>query len=132
MEMEPSWPCSSGTAPNGSVRAFESGSKRQHDVFWLREELGIGQVQAGHGCWEWLVKISQTHDGSRSDSTICSRKVAADRIGFDDPGATGSNPKMILAKAAELADALSLLNVRSRGRRQNTAAMIQEIVSRND
>jgi hypothetical protein len=37
-----------------------------------------------------------------------------------------------LQRAAELADALSLLNVRSRGRRQNTAAMIQEIVSRND
>jgi hypothetical protein len=37
-----------------------------------------------------------------------------------------------LQRAAELADALSLLNVRSRGRRQNTAAMIQEVVSRND
>jgi hypothetical protein len=37
-----------------------------------------------------------------------------------------------LQQAAELADALSLLNVRSRGRRQNTAAMIQEIASRND
>jgi hypothetical protein len=37
-----------------------------------------------------------------------------------------------LRKLAEMADALSLLNVRSRGRRQNTAAMIQGFVSRND
>jgi hypothetical protein len=33
---------------------------------------------------------------------------------------------------AEWADTLAALNVRSRGRRQNTAAMIQGFVSRND
>ena len=37
-----------------------------------------------------------------------------------------------LQKVAEWADALAALNVRSRGRRQNTAAMIQGFVSRND
>jgi len=38
-----------------------------------------------------------------------------------------------LQQVAKLADTLSLLNVRSRGRRQNfQGAMIQEIVSRND
>jgi predicted N-formylglutamate amidohydrolase len=37
-----------------------------------------------------------------------------------------------LQEQAEWADALSLLNVRSRGRRQNTAAMIQGFASRND
>ena len=36
------------------------------------------------------------------------------------------------SRSPEWADALSLLNVRSRGRRQNTAAMIQGFVSRND
>ena len=37
-----------------------------------------------------------------------------------------------LQEIAELADTLAALNVRSRGRRQNTAAMIQGFVSRND
>ena len=37
-----------------------------------------------------------------------------------------------LQEQADWADALAALNVRSRGRRQNTAAMIQGFVSRND
>ena len=37
-----------------------------------------------------------------------------------------------LQEIAGWADALAALNVRSRGRRQNTAAMIQGFVSRND
>jgi hypothetical protein len=36
------------------------------------------------------------------------------------------------SELAEWADTLAALNVRSRGRRQNTAAMIQGFVSRND
>ena len=37
-----------------------------------------------------------------------------------------------LRELAKWADALSALNVRSRGRRQNHAAMVQGFVSRND
>jgi len=37
-----------------------------------------------------------------------------------------------IQQLADWADALAALNVRSRGRRQNTAAMIQGFVSRND
>ena len=61
---------------------------RQSDVGWLRDELGFGQVRAGHGCWEWLVKDqSQARMASASDSTICSRQSAADRDRLADSGA---------------------------------------------
>ena len=105
---------------------------RQLDVAWLRDDLGIGQVQAGHGCWEWLVK-------DQSQAQWLLRAIR--------PFARVKAPQVDLAlqilehrvesvedlrELAEMADALSLLNVRSRGRRQNTAAMIQGFVSRND
>jgi len=105
---------------------------RQCDVSWLREEFGVGRIQAGHGCWEWLVKdqsdVRWLLEATRPFARVKARQIAIalgileHRIGSRDD----------LVKAAEQADALSLLNVRSRGRRQNTAAMIQEIISRND
>jgi hypothetical protein len=105
---------------------------RQCDVSWLREELGIGRVQAGHGCWEWLVKNQsdvrwllqaiQPFARVKARQTDIALAILYFRIDSIHE----------LQQAAELADALSLLNVQSRGRRQNTAAMIQEIASRND
>ena len=134
MEMEPSWPYSNGTGPNGfGARVWVKATQlRQTDVAWLREELGIGQVQAGHGCWEWLVKDQsqarwflqtiQPFARVKAQQIEIALRILEHRTdSFDD-----------LQEMAEWADALSLLNVRSRGRRQNTAAMIQGFVSRND
>ena len=105
---------------------------RQHDVAWLRDELGIGQVQAGRGCWEWLVK-DQSHarwlvEAIRPFAGVKARQIEIALAILDCRIASTDD----LENIAELADALSLLNVRSRGRRQNTAAMIQGFVSRND
>jgi hypothetical protein len=105
---------------------------RQSDVSWLCKELGIGRVQAGHGCWEWLVK-DQSHarwllEAIRPFARVKARQVEL-ALAILEHGIDSVDD---LQQHAQWADALSLLNVRSRGRRQNTAAMIQEIVSRND
>jgi hypothetical protein len=123
METEPLWPSSNATRPNGSGSVFGCGVKatqlRHSDVAWLRDDPGIGQVQAGHGCWEWLVK-------DQSQAQWLLRAIR--------PFARVTAPQVDLAlqilehrvesvedlrELAEMADALSLLNVRSRGRRQN-------------
>ena len=105
---------------------------RQNDVAWLCEELGFGRARRSRKCWEWLVK-------DQSDAEWLLRAIR--------PFARVKAPQIDIAlqilehrinsiddlrEQAERADALSLLNVRSRGRRQNTAAMIQGFVSRND
>jgi hypothetical protein len=106
--------------------------QRQSDVCWLREELEIGRVQAGHGCWEWLVKdqsdVRWLLEAIRPFARVKARQVniALAILNYRIESADD------LGEVAELADALSLLNVRSRGRRQNTAAMVQGFVSRND
>jgi hypothetical protein len=105
---------------------------RQSDVAWLREELGVGQVQASRGCWEWLVK-NQSHARWLLEAVRPYARVKLQQVEL----ALAILERRIdsiddLQAIAEVADALSLLNVRSRGRRQNTAAMIQGFVSRND
>jgi hypothetical protein len=105
---------------------------RQRDVGWLREELGIGRVRAGHGCWEWLVKdqsdVRWLLRAIRPFARVKARQVELALTILE----RRIESKDDLEQVATWADALSLLNVRSRGRRQNTAAMIQGFVSRND
>jgi len=105
---------------------------RQRDVAWLRDEFGFGQVRQSRTCWEWLVK-DQSHAQwllqairpfarvKREQVEIALQILEHRIVSLED-----------LQEQAEWADALSALNVRSRGRRQNTAAMIQGFVSRND
>jgi hypothetical protein len=105
---------------------------RQSDVAWLRDELGIGQVRASRECWEWLVK-DQSHAQWLLEAIRPFARVKAQQVEvalrilehrihcIDD-----------LQQVCEWADTLAALNVRSRGRRQNTAAMVQGFVSRND
>ena len=105
---------------------------RLRDVAWLRDELGARQVRPNRDCWEWLVK-DQTHARWLLEAIQPFGRIKAAQIrialeilehrvdSLDD-----------LQEVAELADTLAALNVRSRGRRQNMAAMIQGFVSRND
>jgi hypothetical protein len=102
------------------------------DVAQLCEDFDVGHVVASRGCWEWLVKdqahvrqlleIVQPYARVKARQVELALKILNARI----------DTIADLQQVAEWADALSLLNVRSRGRRQNKAAMIQEIVSRND
>jgi hypothetical protein len=105
---------------------------RREDVAWLPDAFDCGQIRIRRGCWEWLVKdqihVRQLLQMVRLYSRVKARQVElalqilnARIDSFDE-----------LQQVAELADALSLLNVRSRGRPQNTATMIQGFVSRND
>jgi hypothetical protein len=105
---------------------------RQSDVAWLRNELGIGQVRASRACWEWLVK---------DQSQVCwllelirpFARVKAEQIKIAIAILEHRIDSIAdLQQVAQWADTLAALNVRSRGRRQNTAAMIQGFVSRND
>jgi hypothetical protein len=105
---------------------------RRHDVAWLGDDFGFGQVVAGRGCWEWLVK-DQVHVRQLLELVQPYMRVKARQVELALEILNARiNSVDELQRVAELADALSLLNVRSRGRRQNTAAMIQGIVSRND
>ena len=105
---------------------------REHDLTWLHEELGIGRVRVGHGCWEWLVKDQSDAqwllEAIRPFGRVKARQVELALAVLQ----RSINSEDDLQQVALWADALSLLNVRSRGRRHNTAAMIQGFVSRND
>jgi hypothetical protein len=105
---------------------------RQHDVSWLRNELGIGQVRPSRECWEWLVKdqlaVRWLLQTIQPFARVKARQI---RIALQilERRIDSLND---VQELAEWADTLAALNVRSRGRRQNTAAMIQGFVSRND
>jgi hypothetical protein len=105
---------------------------RQQDVAWLPNELGVGQVRSSRACWEWLVR-----DQSAVQWLLCTirpfARVKAPQIAIALQILEHRiNSVADVQVQADWADTLAALNVRSRGRRQNTAAMIQEFVSRND
>ena len=100
---------------------------------WLQNEPGFGQVRASRACWEWLAKNQlQVQWLLRAIRPFARVKARQIDIALQILQHTGSNPIDDLYQVADWTDALSALNVRSRGRRQNTAAMIQGFVSRND
>ena len=105
---------------------------RQCDVAWLRDELGVGQVRPSRKCWEWLVK-DQSDARWLLNAIQPYARVKAQQIGLAlQILELRINSIDDVQQLADWADALAALNVRSRGRRQNTAAMIQGFVSRND
>jgi hypothetical protein len=58
---------------------------RQHDVAWLRDELGVGQVRPSRACWEWLVQRPVRRQmAARGDPSVCARKGATDYDCFGD------------------------------------------------
>jgi hypothetical protein len=115
------------------VRVWVKATQLRHsDVAWLRDELGFGQVRRSRECWEWLVKDQsdarwlleaiRPYARIKAQQIEIAIEILKRRVDSIDE----------LRAIAELADTLAALNVRSRGRRQNTAAMIQGFVSRND
>ena len=106
--------------------------RRQSGVAWLCNELGFGQVRQSRECWEWLVK-DQSHAYWLLQAIRPFARIKAPQITIALRILEHRTESIEdLQEIAEWADALSLLNVRSRGRRQNTAAMIQGFASRND
>ncbi len=132
MEMEPSWPSSSATRPSGSGVVFESGSRQPScvSVTWRGYATNLAWVRSvraasvGSG-WSrtsldarWLLNAARV----KAQQIGLALQILELRINSIDD----------VQQLADWADALAALNVRSRGRRQNTAAMIQGFVSRND
>ncbi len=115
------------------VRVWVKVTQLRHcDVAWLGDELGVGQVRANRACWEWLVKDQSAVQWLLQ--AICPfARVKAPQIAIALQILEHRITSLAdLQEQANWADTLAALNVRSRGRRQNTAAMIQEFVSRND
>ena len=115
------------------VRVCVKISQNNDEVLrWCQKTAGFGGVRHNRSLYEW-----QSHDQKEIRSFLKSitpflrikKKQARMAIRIIDTKITSLS---VLIKVAKLADALSKLNVRSKGRRKNFASMIQENVSPND
>jgi hypothetical protein len=102
------------------------------DVAWLPEQTGVGYVRRNLNTYEWVVRDQQAvawlltmiapYARCKGNQVALAAEILKHPISSRED----------LVKVALLADALSKFNVRSRLRRKNYAAMIQESGSRND
>lgn len=100
----------------------------QEDVSWLVETTGIGYIRRNLRTYEWIVRnqndiawlLEQLAPYLRcKKNQVALAKEILERV---------IQTKDDLVSVAQLADALSSFNVRSRNRRKNYAAKIQESV----
>ena len=104
----------------------------RNDVVWLLALTGIGYIRKNVRCHEWIVrdqiaagwllKILAPYSHTKNQQI----KIALEIL--NHPRKTMAD----LTAVAQLADALSAFNVRSKNRRKNYATMIQVNSSRND
>ena len=101
-------------------------------VAWIPEETGRGRVRENQGCYDWLVRDQRDalwllqsiapYARTKARQVLLARQILERTLRtYDD-----------LRAVAQMADTLSALNARSRGKRQHSAAMVQEMISRND
>lgn len=104
----------------------------RNDVVWLLTLTGIGYVRKNVRCYEWIVRDQKAARrlikviAPYTHTKIKQVKIALEIL---------KHPRQTLADltaVAQLADALSAFNVRSKNRHRNYAAMIQDSNSRND
>jgi len=104
----------------------------RNDVIWLLALTGMGYVRKNVRCYEWIVRDQKAAErlieiiAPYTHTKIKQVKIALEIL---------KHPRQSLADLtviAQLADALSAFNVRSKSRRKNFAAMIQVNSSRND
>ncbi len=115
------------------VRVVVKISQKERDILdWLEKTYCIGHVYKNRTTFDWTIKNQKdvmTFLTDVSPYIKLKKKQAAkalhilkvDITTFDD-----------LCNVARIADALSRLNVRSKNRRRNYAAMIQRTPFRND
>src|SRR5262245_33255218 len=98
------------------------------DVAWLPAHTGVGYIRRNLDTYQWIVR-DQRAIRWLLDMVVpysrCKKKQIALAIEICEHPIQSKND---LIQVAELADALSKFNVRSRNRRKNHAAMIQESV----
>jgi len=106
--------------------------KKAYILKWLKNEVAVGSIRKNRTTFDWLtrdqkeihyllIQLKPFLRIKRQQAKLALRILAV-----------SVNSKKDLLKAARLADALSLLNPRSKNRRKNFAAMIEEAVSPND
>ena len=98
----------------------------QSDVVWLVELTGVGRIVKNLNTYEWIVRTQreiavllrqlQPYVRVKREQIVLALQI------LDRP----IRSRLDLIDIAQLADALSKLNVRSKCRRRNYAAMIQE------
>lgn len=102
------------------------------DVAWLPVQTGVGYLRRNLRTYEWIVRDQQAAAWLLqviAPYARCKRNQVALATRILEHPVTS---KEDLVQVAHLADALSKFNVRSKLRRKNHAAMIQESGSRND
>ena len=104
----------------------------RNDIAWLLTLTGIGYVRKNVRCYEWIVRDQIAAQwllkiiAPYTHTKIKQVKIALEIL--KHPMQTQAD----LIAVAQLADALSAFNVRSKNRRKNYATMIQVNNSRND
>ena len=99
---------------------------------WLKSKLALGSIKKNRTTFDWLTRDQQEIQSlltsllpflkvKRRQAEIALRIIA-----------TSVNSKKDLLKVARLADALSINNPRSRNRRKNFAAMVEDSIYPND
>jgi hypothetical protein len=99
---------------------------------WFQSIYGFGRVVSNRTAYDWLIrgrkdtdrilKLSEPYLRVKTKQARLARQILVSKV----------NSKNELVNVALMADTLSKLNVRSKNRRSNYAAMIQETISRND
>jgi hypothetical protein len=98
----------------------------REDVAWLRDQTGVGYIRQNLNTHEWIVRdqravawllemIAPYVRGKKKQVALATKILLA---------SVDSKDKLV--QVARLADALSKFNVRSKLRRKNTAAMVEE------
>jgi hypothetical protein len=100
----------------------------ERDVVWLPEQTGVGYIRRNLRTYEWIVRDQQAvawllkmigpYTRCKQNQVALATEILQHPIVSRDD----------LIQVAQLADALSKFNVRSKNRRKNHAAMIEESV----
>src|SRR3989344_1045105 len=104
----------------------------RHDVAWLLPATGVGYIRQNLRTYEWVVRDQHAvswlihaitpYVHTKAKQVMIARRMLRRAI----------HTKRDLVIMAQLADTLSSFNVRSKDRRKNYAAMVQETCSSND
>lgn len=104
----------------------------RHDVAWLLPATGVGYIRQNLRTYEWVVRDQRAvswliqaiapYVHTKTKQVTIARRILRRVV----------RTKRDLVIMAQLADTLSSFNVRSKDRRKNYAAMVQETCSSND
>ena len=106
--------------------------KHRRDLVFLRKLLGCGSLRANRTTCDWITRDQQQVLRILSLIRPYSRMKQQQIRYAQEIIETRISERKDLVRAARLADTLSKFNVRSKNRRKNYAAMIQEHFSPND